>query len=253
MNLSRKKILAYFVSAFCVTLIAQAPAALLGAWVTQSSQGVIELAEPTGTIWNGSATPVLSLKRSTSLPLERIDWSISFLSVFSGNIKAQLRANATPQKSPSEIYFGIRQVELRNISLELPATVLGELNPLLQGMDFQGQVQISAENLVIQHNGAISGKLVANWLMAGSALSPINPFGSYRFDLTVLDDKIQISLSTLSGELQLNGQGEWLTSNKLSFQATAKAIGASREVLVEMLRHLGPEIEPGVFSFKVVP
>lgn len=249
----RKKILALFVVVFSITLIVQAPAVLLGVWVKQTSQGIVELAAPTGTIWSGSATPVLGFKRSTSLPLERMDWSVSLLSIFFGNIKVQLRASATPQQPPSEIYFNTRQVELRNMALELPASVLGEINPLLQGMSLQGEVQLSAENLVIRYNSAISGKLTANWLMAGSALSPVNPFGNYRFDLTGLNDKVQIKLSTLSGDLILNGQGEWLTSNKLSFQTSAKAIGTSKEVFTEMLRRLGPEIEPGVFSFKVGP
>lgn len=249
----RRKIIAFFVfaCAFCVTLIVQAPAALLGTWVKQSSHGSIELADSSGTIWRGSATPMLSLKSNTSFPLERIGWSISFFSIFTGKIKVQLRVNATPQRLPSEVYFSARQVELRNIALELPATVLGEFNPLLQGMGLQGQVQMSTEDLVIQHNGTTSGKIVANWLMAGSALSPVNPFGSYRFDLTGLGGRIQIRLSTISGDLQLNGQGEWLTSNRLSFQSTAKAIGTNKDVLAEMLRHLGPEIEPGIFSFKV--
>lgn len=246
-----KKIIALFVCVFVATLIVRAPAALLGSVVRQSSQGIVELSNPAGTVWNGSATPMLNLRQGASFPLERMDWNISFRTILSGNILVKLQESASRQKLPSEIYIGPRQVELRNISIELPAAALGALNPLLQGMAFQGQVQVSTDKLVLQHKGAIDGKMAANWQMAGSALSPVNPFGSYRFDLSGLGDRIQFSLRTLSGDLQLSGQGEWLTSNKLSFQTTAKAVGASKEMFTEMLHHLGPEIEPGIFSFKV--
>lgn len=246
-----KKIIALFVCVFATTLVVQAPAALLGALVRESSQGIVELSNPAGTVWNGSATPMLNLKQGISFPLERMDWSISLRSLFFGKILVTLQESASPKKMPSEIYIGARQVELRNISIELPAALLGALNPLLQGMGFQGQMQMSADNLVLHYKGAVEGKMAANWRMAGSALSPVNPFGSYHFDIAGMGDRIKFSLSTLAGDLQLNGQGEWLTSNKLSFQTTAKAVGASKEMFTEMLHYLGPEIEPSVFLFKV--
>src|SRR5512135_2553133 len=129
-----KKYLALFAAAFLVTLLVQAPAALMGAWVGQATRGVVAFTNPAGTIWNGSATPVLNLKQGASFPLERMDWNISFRPIFSGSILMQLRESLSPQKPPAEIYLGIRQVELRNIAIELPAAALGELNPLLQGM-----------------------------------------------------------------------------------------------------------------------
>jgi len=211
----------------------------------------VSLSNPVGTIWSGSATPVLNFKQGAPFPLERMDWSISLRAIFSGNILLLLKESAAPQNPPAEIYLGFRQVELRNIAIELPAAVMGELNPMLQTMRFQGRVGITADNLVLQRSGAVTGKMAATWQMAGSAMSPVNPFGSYHFDLSGMGDKIQIGLSTVSGDLQLNGQGEWLTVGKLSFQATAKAIDSRKEVFSEMLHHLGPETAPGVFSFKL--
>lgn len=249
--MQNKKIIAIFATAFFLTLLVKAPASLLDSWIAQATKGVVSLTNLSGTIWNGSATPVLNFKQGAPFPLERMDWSVSFRSIFSGNILLLLKESAAPQKPPAEIYLGFRQVELRNIAIELPAAAMGELNPMLQPMRFQGQVGIATDKLVLQRSGAVTGKMAANWQMAGSALSPVNPFGSYHFDLSGMGDKIQIGLSTVSGDLQLNGQGEWLTSGQLSFQATAKAVGASKEVFSEMLHHLGPETEPGVFLFKL--
>lgn len=250
-SMLNKKNITLFSLAFLITLLVKAPASLMDAWASQATNGVVSLSNPAGTLWSGSATPVLNFKQGAPFPLERMEWNISFRSILSGAILLQLRESAAPQKPPAEIYFGFRQVELRNIAIELPAATMGELNPLLRAMRFQGQVGISTDNLVLQRSGAVTGKASANWQMAGSTLSPVNPFGNYRFDLSGVGDKVQINLSTVSGDLQLNGQGEWLTTGKLSFQTTAKAVGASKEVFSEMLHHLGPETEPGVFLFKL--
>jgi len=246
-----KKHIALFVAGFVTTLAAMAPASLMDSWIGRASNGAVALANPSGTIWSGSATPVLNFKQGAPMPLDRMEWAISFRHILSGNIVLQLRESASPQMPPAEVYFGMRQLELRNIAMDLPAAAMGELNPLLQAMRFQGQVTISTTDLVLQRNGSVTGNMAANWQMAGAALSPVNPFGNYRFDLVGKGDKIEISLSTLSGDLQLNGQGEWLTSGKLTFQTTAKAVGAGKEAFSEMLHHLGPETEPGVFSFKI--
>lgn len=247
----KRKHIAIFTAVFVVTLVARAPASLLDAWVGRATGGAVALADCSGTIWNGAATPVLNFKQGAPMPLERVDWSISFRSILSGTILLQLRDSAAPQMPPAEIYVGLRQVELRNLALDLPAAALGELHPMLQAMRFQGRMTISTSSLVLSRNGSVTGNMSANWQMAGAALSPVNPFGNYRFDLSGAGDKVQVTLSTVSGDLQLTGQGEWLTSGKLTFQTTARAVGAGKQVFSEMLHHLGPETEPGVFSFKI--
>jgi general secretion pathway protein N len=246
-----KKTIAVFTAAFLITLIVTAPATLLDAWVGRATNGAVGLSNPAGTIWSGSATPVLNFRQSAPLPLARMDWDISFRSIFSGGILLRLRENGAPLKPPAEIYFGLGQVELRNFAVELPAAAMGELDPMLQAMRFQGQVEIAAGNLVLRRDGTVMGNVAANWQGAGSAMSPVNPFGSYHFDLAGQGDHVQISLGTLSGGLQLSGQGTWLTSGKLSFQASASASGPGKEMFSEMLHHLGPETAPGVFSFKI--
>ncbi len=249
----RKKTVFVFAAAFFLALAALAPAALLGGLVKRATGGAVTLAYPAGTVWNGSATPVLNLREGAPLPLERFEWDVSFRSLFSGGILLHLRESAAPLKPPAEVYVGLRQVELRNFAVGLPAATMGALDPMLQAMRFQGQVQLATPSLVLGRDGTVSGNVAANWQGAGSALSPVNPFGNYRLDLTGAGNRVQIALSTLSGSLQLNGQGEWLTSGKLTFQAAASAAGSGKELLSELLHHLGPETAPGVFTFKVGP
>ncbi|HEY5993677.1 MAG TPA: type II secretion system protein N [Gallionellaceae bacterium] len=251
MKIISKKTVLIFSAAFLITLLALAPAALLDVWVGSATHGAVSLAYPAGTIWSGSATPVLHFRQGAPMPLVRMDWDISFRGIFSGGLLLRLRESAAPSKPPAEILIGLRQVELRNFAIELPAAAMGELDPMLQAMRFQGQVLIAAGKLVLERDGKVTGNVAADWQGAGSALSPVNPFGNYRFDLAGQGDRVQISLGTVSGDLQLNGQGAWQSSGKLSFQAAASATGPGREMFTELLHHLGPETAPGVFSFKI--
>ena len=248
--LINKRTLAVFLLVFTVTLVAAMPAALMDGWVRQASGGVVRLASPHGTLWRGAATPVLNLGRGAPLVLNRIHWQLSLRRIFSGNLLVNLQEREGKQQAPVEILLGVHQVELHHVSLELPAAVIGGLNPILLAMHFQGRVAIATDKLVLKRSGAVQGTLTANWQDAGSALSPLNPFGDYRFDLTGKGDKMAINLSTVSGTLQLDGKGTW-SGGKLAFRTTASANGDSKAVFSEMLHHLGPEISPGVFLFKI--
>lgn len=245
-----KKTVAIFMLAFTVTLVAGMPAALMDNWVRKASGGVVGLANPEGTIWRGAATPVLNLGRNTPLALNRMHWEISFSKVLTGNLLVRLREGEDIRQSPMEILLGFRQAELRNASIELPAAVMGGLNPILLAMHFQGRVAIATDKLVLGRDGTVQGVLTANWRDAGSAMSPLNPFGDYRFDLAGSGKQVKVNLTTVSGVLQLNGDGAW-SDGKLGFQVTATAKGDSKAVFSEMLHHLGPETSPGVFLFKI--
>lgn len=246
----KKYYLAIFLSAFVMALIAQAPASVLGTWLVRASGGRVVLAEPHGTIWNGTATPVIQLKAAAPLRLGTVAWNVSLRPLWHGYVLLSVRQVGAAHAKPSEIWVRPGQTEFRNFALDLPAAAMGGLNPLLQAMRLQGRLAISANGIAIGHDGEVTGTATANWEMAGSTLSPINPFGSYRLELAGEGDKIKINLSTVSGCLQLNGHGQWL-GDALEFEATANATGKSKDALSEMLHHLGPETAPGVFSLKI--
>ena len=239
-----------FAAAFIIALAALTPASVLGIWLARASGGRILLAEPQGTVWNGTATPVIESKTAAPLRLGTVGWNISLRTLWRGILLLDVRQLGSAQPRPSEIWIRASQVNFRNVAVDLPAAAMGGLNPLLQAMRLQGRLAISANEITIARDGEITGTAIANWEMAGSTLSPINPFGSYRIELVGAGDKIKINLTTVSGCLQLNGHGQW-TGGGLQFDATANATGKRKDALSEMLHHLGPETAPGVFSFKM--
>ncbi len=244
----RKLRLGIFLAAFIVTLGALAPAALMNTWAMRLTDGRLMLAGASGTLWHGTATPALQLKDAPPLRLGSVVWEVSLRSLWRGRLILRVRDEGVPQQEPSEIYFGLSQVELRNVHLDVPAAAMGGLNPLLQAMRLEGRLTVSASSLVLRRNGEVTGAADATWQRAGAALSPVNPFGNYRLDLNGAGDTLKISLASLSGDLQLNGQGTW-HAGTLAFQVNASASAARKDAFAEMLHHLGPETSSGVFSF----
>lgn len=242
--------LAVFLAAFLATLTMLAPASLMSGWVARATGGRLELANASGTVWHGTATPVVQFQHEAPLRLERMAWSVSLRRLWRGELLLDLSLTSAPKTPQMEVALSPRQVELDHLALDLPAAAMGGLDPVLQAMGFQGRLAISARRLVVARNGTVSGSATANWQQAGSTLSPVNPFGNYRLDLTGAGDKVNIALATVSGDLKLQGQGAW-QRGALSFQASASAGGARKEAFSEMLHHLGPETSPGVFSFKL--
>ncbi len=248
-TLSRKKTLVLFAAAFGVTLLVTAPASLLGAWINSSTHGALVLSNPEGTIWRGSAVPVFQPPHGDPVALEKINWKVSLLSLFRGKIGLAMSQGTQPSE-PMEMEAGLQGVELRHLSLEIPAGLLEEIHPLLQALRPQGKLQITGEHLTFS-GLSMQGTASAKWLGASAAFSSVNPFGSYQISLNGTGAHVAVELTTVSGPLMLSGKGEWSAASGLTLEAHANTNTENREALAELLHHLGPEISPGTHLIKI--
>jgi general secretion pathway protein N len=73
-----------------------------------------------------------------------------------------------------------------------------------------------------------------------SRLSTLRPLGSYRMDVRAEADgnTTTLALKTLSGRLQLQGQGQWV-GGRLRFQGVAEAAPDSEAALNNLLNIIG--------------
>ena len=242
---------ALFVIAFTVTLLVTAPATLLAGMVEAESNGQFVLANATGTLWRGNATPAIRQRSGSLLALESLHWEIDFWSLFTGRLRTHLRWDNVQQGQPMVATISFNQVELRNVVIPLQAAILGELAPLLQPVQLSGQMQIKSDQFTLSKSG-INGSAVAEWLNAGSVLSAVNPLGSYRINLTGAGERLDASLTTISGPLLLEGKGGFSRNQGLKFQATARAEENSKGSLDELLNNFGPESAPGVHTLNLM-
>lgn len=243
---------ALFLLAYLVTLVICAPASLLDALAHRTSGGVLALANAEGTVWHGHAIPALQRREGGYITLQPLHWDIALLPLFSGKISALLHWDEADQTEATEAVLSLRQLELRHLLLPLPAEVLGNLTPLLYPIQLSGLIQIRSDHLLLSRLG-IDGNAIADWAQAGSALSAVNPLGTYRIALSGAGNHLDAQLSTSSGALQLEGTGSWTRERGMEFHGHAQAAPENREQLAELLQHLGPEYTPGVRTINLTP
>ena len=141
---------------------------------------------------------------------------------------------------------------MHRVRFTLPARVLSETSAMLKPTQLRGELQVQADNLLFSSTG-FAGAAVVSWLQASSALSQVVPLGDYRLALDGAKGRVHIALSTSSGTLLLEGDGNWLPAQGLEFHGKAQASPGNYDSLTELLHHLGPEIAPGVHAFNFAP
>ena len=252
MNRLGKRVFALFVLAYLLTLIITAPASLLDKILQSMTDGRLLLANASGTLWHGAATPALRQQKGSLVALQPLHWEVAVLPLFTAKIKIRIQWDDLPPASAMETIVSFKQIELQHALLLLPAQVLEELSPILKPAQFRGQFQIQSDHLVFSKRG-LEGAAVVDWQQASSALSSITPLGNYHLTLNGAGDSINIGLATTSGVLLLEGQGTWSAPRGLEFHGTARAAEGKQESLAELLSHLGPQKSPGVYSFTLTP
>lgn len=240
-----------FVVAFVLALFAMAPATLLSGVVESASSGRLTLANASGTVWLGNATPAIRRKEGSLLALGKLHWDVALLSFFTGKISTGLRWEGIEQAQPMVVILSYGQVEARNAVIPLPAVVLGELSPLLQPAQLTGNILIKSEQFAYSGNG-INGNAIADWMNAGSVLSAVNPLGSYQVSIAGRGRQLDVLLMTVSGALLLEGNGSYAPETGLKFQATARASSERSDGLKELLSNFGPESAPGVHTLNLM-
>ncbi|WP_374437357.1 type II secretion system protein N [Inhella sp.] len=229
-----------------IALIWQAPARWLSSWVAQGSEGRLQLVEPRGSLWRGSAGLVLSggagSRDASRLP-GRLHWRLSWRS------GPQLRLNldccsAGELALPLKPSWGRLRVELpqqQGPLLRLPAAWLNGLGTPWNTLQPSGQLRLSAQAAAFEYQGGRwqpQGQLDLELHQFGSRLSTLPSLGSYRLQLlAVPQGPVQLQLQTLEGALQLQGSGR--LEGRLQFQGEARANPGQEAALNNLLNIIG--------------
>lgn len=241
-----------------VALIAFAPASWLADSVAGASNGRLLLAEAEGSLWRGSALPVLTGgpgSRDAAVLPSRLDWS---LSPFFGGLRLRL-SQACCIEPGLEIEW---RPGWNGMSIVVkpgaagvghwPAAWLEGLGAPWNTLRPGGQLRLATQGLTLESRGGVwqvHGRADLDWLQASSRLSTLDALGSYRIGLTgtpagATDGasgaaaRPAITLRTLDGALQLNGNGQW-TARGLKFTGDARAAPGFEPALNNLLNIIG--------------
>ena len=234
------------IASIAATALTMAPAQWVASAMARATGGRVILAEASGSVWRGRAGVVLSPGPDggigrVSLP-EPLSWQLSPWRLLAGTIDLtlthpsallqplQLRADATGR------------VQLLATTLRLPATVLAGLGAPFNTIKPGGVISFSWQRLEVQR-GRMQGDLVGEWQFASSALTTVVPFGHYRMLAEGGYPGTRLKLSTLSGPLELTGDGTIDDRGNVRFAGRARAVAgadaATRAQLAGLVLLLG--------------
>ena len=226
------------------TLLVMMPAAWIVPQFSKATGGHVNLVDPAGSLWHGSATLMLAAGSdgtgATLLP-GRIQWTTAFLPLFTGRVHMTMRQS---EAMPDAVTLDAttRGATLTEGQIAVPATLLSGLGAPFNTLDFDGNVRLAWTQFRLLNRNAY-GQVVVTLDDMASRVSRVKPLGSYRVALQAEGASATIDLSTSKGPLMLNGNGS-VAQGSTSFQGTAKAAPDQRENLAGLLNLLGRHTDP---------
>jgi general secretion pathway protein N len=227
-----------------------APAAWLAAAVAAASDQRLLLGDAQGTVWTGSARPVLTggpdSRDAATLP-GRLHWT---LALRGGALELQARQpcclvdTLRLQLRPGIGRLAVTLPPSSGVIGRWPVAVLAGLGTPWNTLELSGSAHLSSPGLtleLVQGRWRLAGRAAIELHEVGSRLSRLAPLGSYRLALDGGDsasDIAQLRLSTLEGALQLQAEGQWAAGG-LRLRGEARATPGSEAALDNLLNIIG--------------
>lgn len=233
------------VLAIGVVIVALLPAAWVTPQFSRATGGHVNLVDPDGSLWHGSATLLLApgsdRSASTLLP-GRIEWRTAFWPLFTGRVQMQMRQTLA-MPDPVTVNATLRGATVSAGAMAVPASLLAGLGTPFNTLDLQGDVRIDWSDWRL-FGRDVFGRLTVTMHDVSSRISIVKPLGSYRAVWQAQGPNSTLDLSTLNGPLTLEGHGTFAGATSV-FNGTAEADEAHRENLAGLLNLLGKPIGPG--------
>jgi len=226
-----------------LALVLFAPARWLADAVAGATRGQVLLAEPRGTVWDGSARLVLTggtgSTDAAALP-GRIAWSLH--PTWDGAAARVAAECCTPKALGVRAQWRLAGWRLRveDGTSQWPAAVLAGLGTPWNTLQLDGEVRLSTQGLSVEWvegRPRIAGRAELEALRMASRLSTLRPMGSYRITLQG-GTQATLRLDTLEGSLQLSGTGQWV-GQRLRFRGEASAVAGREGALANLLNIIG--------------
>ncbi len=234
-----------------IGLVVFAPAAWLAAAVASATGQRLLLTDARGSIWNGSALPVLSggagSRDASALP-GRLEWRMG-LRGFGLELRARqaccLRGEVRALVKPGIGGLSLQLLPGESTTVgQWPTAWLAGLGTPWNTLQLGGTLRLTSPGLMVewvQGRVRFSGEASLDMANASSRVATLETLGSYRLVLrgdAARGDAPSVSLLTVEGALRLSGQGEWVGTG-LRFRGEAQAAEGSETALNNLLNIIG--------------
>ena len=232
-------------------LVFFAPAAWLAKAVASASDQRLLLADARGTIWSGSAVPILTGgadSRDASYLPGRLEWTLS--PRFYGVELAARQACCINGTMLVQIRPGLGRIKATLVPPaagavgQWPSAWLGGLGTPWNTLQLGGTARIASQGFSLEQvegRWRLDGKIDLELEAVSSRLTTLDTLGSYRVSLTGgsgANSAMLLSLSTLDGPLQLTGSGTWGPGG-VKFRGEARSATVDEAALSNLLNIIG--------------
>jgi general secretion pathway protein N len=232
-----------------IALLVFAPARWLGMALDSATGGRVQLVNTRGSVWNGQGDVLLSggegSRGQTALP-QGVRWTLAPGWQQGPVMRARLISPCCTEQ-PIGITLrpglGSADVQFAAFSSRWPAALLVGLGTPWNTLRLDGQLLFQSPGFsVAWHDGRpqLKGRLVIEARDLATRVSTLRPLGSYRVELRARPegDQATLALTTLSGGLQLQGNGQWV-GGRLRFRGDAQAAPGNETALANLLSIIG--------------
>jgi general secretion pathway protein N len=225
---------------YLLFLIIEMPASWFAWGLNRYTQGSVRLDPTAGSLWGGNGRLVIYYPPTTPHDFGQTEWRINPFWLFAGRVQLSLLANHQDKRIKTTLGLARHSFLLKETEAEFPAAFVAQLYIPLSLISPQGKVRISTGDLTLSP-GKVDGVAALEWMNAGSSLSSVQPLGDYRLDITGAEKNANLKLTTLRGDLEFTGQGQWQPQTgqvQINGSALPRARAGELESLLNML---GPD------------
>ncbi|HEY8585165.1 MAG TPA: type II secretion system protein N [Rhodanobacter sp.] len=234
---------------YLLSLLMLAPAALLDTALQRASDGHLRLTEARGSLWTGAGRLEMRDAGGRALAGTAVEWTLRAPSVWRGRLDYALNIGHADKNFP--VRLSLRGVEISDANFQLPAAALGAAAPQVALLGLQGELHVQLDRLVLADHDVQTLGAVVTWQRAGAAVAPVSPLGDYVLRLDRRAERLEASLRTTSGPLQLSGQGAWTHGSGPAMAVSAQVDEAQRQQLSSFLRLIAVERGGGKFELRL--
>ena len=238
------------IPAFAVFMVLTAPASFIAARARDESRGRVHFDETRGTFWSGSMRALVDAPGGP-VTLERIAWRLVPAKLVEGRLAFDVSVDSRDARANVQVLRGWSEWEARDGTARIDARLLPAFSPLVAAWRPEGALSITIGD-VRWDEQQLHGPVTVEWLDAGVTLSEVKPLGAYRLVLQGTGATAKIALSTLSGPLEISGNGEWKLPRAMAFTGEARAQGSSAAALEPLLNLMGPKRPDAARSIEVL-
>ena len=244
-----KTLAALGVAAYLAFLVLTTPASFIAARARAAAPGRIELSEPQGSLWSGSARARIGAPGG-HLIFDRIEWRLAPARLMAGRIAFDVKATGHGLDGHGQLARGFTRWELRDVAARGDVEALIPLAPLAATWRPEGTLAVSTPALEWDDDDA-RGSLRVEWKDAAVAVSDVRPLGTYRLDGRAGGGPAKITLATVDGPLRITGQGTFTPPTRFTLSGEARAEGAQAKALEPLLDLIGARRPDGARALEI--